>query len=420
MTKIQLWEHRCLTDLAEYINGYAFKPEDWGEEGLPIIRIEQLKNPDSISDFYSGKLDEKNIIKNGDLIFSWSASLFLRIWQHGNAALNQHLFKVIEKEWVDRIFLKQFIEYYLPEITKASHGSTMQHITRKELDRFTAPFPTDKLEQSKIAEVLSTVDLAIEQTKSLIAKQQRTKTGLMQDLLTRGIDKHGKLRSEETHEFKDSPLGRIPMEWDFVPIASVLCKSPKNGYSPVESNIWNGTYMLGLGCLTMSGFQPVQLKYAPQFSSVFTKAILKQGDFLISRSNTRDLVGMVGIYKDIGVPCIYPDLMIRLRFSNDVVTEFMEQVFMSTLMRRQITNAATGTSGSMVKISSALVKNFYFFKPAFEEQQRIIKVLKEQDSSRITIEKTKNKLYLIKAALMQDLLTGKVRVTPLMENTGGC
>ena len=56
MNVVQDWKSRKLTDLAEYINGYAFKPEDWGKHGLPIIRIEQLKNPDSISDYYSGCL----------------------------------------------------------------------------------------------------------------------------------------------------------------------------------------------------------------------------------------------------------------------------------------------------------------------------------------------------------------------------
>jgi len=221
MNTTENWQRKRLTDLAEYINGYAFKPEDWGKEGLPIVRIEQLKNPESVADYYSGRLPEKNIIENGDLIFSWSASLFLRIWQHGKAALNQHLFKVVEADEVDRTFLKQFIEFYLPEITKASHGSTMQHITRKELARFGALFPIDKIEQSKIAEILSTVDRAIEQTEALIAKQQRIKTGLMQDLLTRGIDEHGNLRSEETHEFKDSPLGRIPVEWEVVRLGTV-------------------------------------------------------------------------------------------------------------------------------------------------------------------------------------------------------
>jgi type I restriction enzyme S subunit len=224
MKAVEGWSDKKLSELAEYINGYAFKPDDWGKDGLPIIRIEQLKNPDAPTDYYSGKLPTKNIIENGDLIFSWSASLFLRIWQHDRAALNQHLFRVVEREGIDRVFLKLFIEFYLPELTKASHGSTMQHITRKELDRFSAPFPTYKPEQAKIAEILSTVDRAIEQTKALIAKQQRIKTGLMQDLLTRGIDEHGNLRSEQTHEFKDSPLGRIPVEWKVKKLDEITIK----------------------------------------------------------------------------------------------------------------------------------------------------------------------------------------------------
>ena len=65
------------------------------------------------------------------------------------------------------------------------------------------------------------MDRAIEQTEALIAKQQRIKTGLMQDLLTRGIDEHGNLRSEQTHKFKDSPLGRIPVEWEIVHLGNV-------------------------------------------------------------------------------------------------------------------------------------------------------------------------------------------------------
>lgn len=72
---------------------------------------------------------------------------------------------------------------------------------------------TSKLEQARIGEILSAVDLAIEQIEALIAKQQRVKTGLMHDLLTRGIDEHGNLRSDQTHKFKDSSLGKIPVSW---------------------------------------------------------------------------------------------------------------------------------------------------------------------------------------------------------------
>lgn len=410
MTAKAGWENKKLTDLAEYINGRAFKPEDWGTEGLPIIRIEQLKNPLAVTDYYAGKLPDANIIEDGDLIFSWSASLFLRIWKFGKAALNQHLFKVVEKDGVDKVFLKSFIDFYLPELTKSSHGSTMQHITRKELEKFSAPFPIDTVEQSQIAAILSTLDRAIEQTEAIIAKQQRIKAGLMQDLLTKGIDEHGAIRSEATHQFKNSPLGRIPVEWDTARIGDVLTEKPKNGYSPKEVDDWTGVQMLGLGCLSTDGFRPVQLKNAPLGDLRLSNALLKDGDFLISRSNTRDLVGLVGIFREIGVPCIYPDLMVRLRFDSSVDTKFMEFIFRHHLLRSQITNSAVGTSGSMVKINAEVITTSRFLKPNIEEQERIVCLLKQMAAEICDLRNYTHKLNSIKIGVMHDLLTGTVRV----------
>src|ERR1700730_16122686 len=86
------------------------------------------------------------------------------------------------------------------------------------LKKLSIELPESKSEQSKIAEILSTVDRALEQAEELIAKQQRIKTGLMQDFLTRGIDEHGNLRCESTHKFKESSVGKIPAEWDVVPL----------------------------------------------------------------------------------------------------------------------------------------------------------------------------------------------------------
>ena len=99
----------------------------------------------------------------------------------------------------------------LQDVDQAIKGATLNKAKLKKIEFH---YPPSKPEQTKIAEILSTVDRAIEQTETLIAKQQRLKTGLMQDLLTRGIDEHGNLRSEQTHKFKDSPLGRIPVEWE--------------------------------------------------------------------------------------------------------------------------------------------------------------------------------------------------------------
>ncbi|WP_017303264.1 restriction endonuclease subunit S [Spirulina subsalsa] len=285
----------------------------------------------------------------------------------------------------------------------------------RNLQVLTPPF----VEQQQIANILSTVDRAIAQTEALIAKQQRIKAGLMQDLLTKGIDENGNIRSEETHEFKDSAIGRIPVEWEVKQVVDVLLTSPKNGYSPQEVDSWQGIYTLGLGCLTFNGFRATHLKNAPANDSNVAKAILNDGDFLISRSNTREFVGLVGIYRNVGHPCIYPDLMIRLQFDDSVDNRYMQYILGGEKLRRQIQNAATGTSESMVKINSSVVQKLYFSKPKLEEQYRMLKILEKYSESIEIFRQQSEKLKVKKTGLMQDLLTGKVRVTPLLDNSGG-
>ncbi|MCP4628432.1 MAG: hypothetical protein GY850_33715 [bacterium] len=113
------------------------------------------------------------------------------------------------------------VQFNIDKVKNLGEGTIFAEISKTALSTGELSFPTSKPEQTKIAEILSTVDRAIEQTEALIAKQQRIKTGLMQDLLTRGIDEHGNLRSEQTHEFKDSPLGRIPVEWEVVEVKKI-------------------------------------------------------------------------------------------------------------------------------------------------------------------------------------------------------
>jgi type I restriction enzyme S subunit len=130
----------------------------------------------------------------------------------------------------------QAIKYFAANAT----GSTRFGLAIGTIEEFDIPTPPLR-EQAKIAEVLSTVDRAIEQTEALIAKQQRIKTGFMQDLLTRGVDEHDNLRSEATHKFKDSPLGRIPVEWVLTKIGDQFAERKGSGRPglPVMSIVMN-------------------------------------------------------------------------------------------------------------------------------------------------------------------------------------
>jgi len=412
MRNMEGWQHKKLTDLADYINGYAFKPDDWGKDGLPIIRIEQLKNPESVKDYFSGRLPDKNIIDNGDLIFSWSASLFLRIWQYGKAALNQHLFKVVEKTGVDRTLLKQFIDFYLPEITKASHGSTMQHITRKELERFGALFPTSEPEQSKIAEVLSTVDQAIEQTEALMAKQQRIKNGLMQDLLTRGIDEHGNLRSEQTHQFKDSPLGRIPMEWN-VEMLDVLA-TRGSGHTPNKrkDEYWNG----GIKWVSLADSSKLDRVIINETDKEISDLGLKNSSAVMHPKGTVILSRDAGVGKSaiLGENMAVSQHFMAWhckpsRLDNDYLYYWLQKD------KPKFEGIASGST--IVTIGLQFFKEYTIATPKMVvEQKQISEVLRNADRSIEQFTANLNKLKRLKIALMQDLLTGMKRVTPLLND----
>jgi type I restriction enzyme S subunit len=260
--------------------------------------------------------------------------------------------------------------------------------------------------------VIDAIDAAIQKTGVVITKLKLFKAGLLHDLLTRGIDHNGELRDPHAHpeQFKDSLLGRVPAAWGVEILEKALLGRPKNGYSPQEADDWNGSYMLGLGCLTPEGFAPCQLKNAPAGDPKLEAARLYQGDLLVSRSNTKDLVALAGVFRDIGVPCTYPDLMMRLKPNNRVAVSFLEAVLMHPPVRRAILRHASGTSGSMVKISADRLLRVPVILPPVWEQQAILEKAQQIRTTISNEQALHHKLRLLKQGLMHDLLTGRVRV----------
>jgi type I restriction enzyme S subunit len=410
MSTVEGWENKKLIDLAYFINGYAFKPDDWSKEGLPIIRIEQLKNATSISDYYAGKLPERNIINNDDLIFSWSASLFLKIWKHGKAALNQHLFKVTEKDGFNRLFIKYLIEFYLPEFAKSAHGSTMQHITRKELERFNVLVPLSIQEQTKIAEILSCIDTAIEQTEAMIAKQQRIKTGLMQDLLSKGIDEHGNIRTEQTHAFKDSELGRIPVEWEVVRLENVtshIVDCPHTTPFFVDDgvlvartfNIKDGSFAdANVFYVSETEFKERNARLEPQAGDIIFTREAPVGEAFLIPDGMRICLGQ-------------RTMLIRCNTQNCIPNYLIETLY-SQNMRIRFDQMVGGTTNPHLNVAD--VRKLLVVLPKIQEQQKISNMLAKNRSFLRDLQSNKYKLDRQKTALMQDLLSGNVRVNHLL------
>ena len=271
-------------------------------------------------------------------------------------------------------------------------------------------------EQAKIAEVLSTVDRAIEQTEALIAKQQRIKTGLMQDLLTRGIDEHGNPRSESTHPFKDSPLGRIPVEWE----VSSLERCVKQNAPICYGILMPGTGFDGgipvIKVKDITGGRILQnhlLLTDPKIDRQYKRSRLRAGDLVITIRGTTGRIAAVP--PELDGANITQDTA-RLRIKEECSTSYFYFLLQSKGVQEQVLLHSVGQAVKGINISE--VKRISFPLPSKPEQEAIGSRMAESEHSLSSSAHDLSKLRTLKTALMQDLLTGRKRVTTLLEHDG--
>jgi type I restriction enzyme S subunit len=147
-----------LGEVANFVNGFAFKPEDWGSEGLPIIRIQDLTGTGSQTNRTLREIPDRYRVHTGDLLVSWSASLGVYRWAGSEALVNQHIFKVVPNlRKVDLDYLRYAIDASIHEMERFTHGSTMKHINRKEFLEHRIPLPA-LYEQRRITAILDNAD----------------------------------------------------------------------------------------------------------------------------------------------------------------------------------------------------------------------------------------------------------------------
>ncbi len=158
------WQVKPLGEVAVFINGRAFKPEEWGTKGLPIIRIQNLTGFSSIYNYFDGNVNDKNLVRKNDILISWSASLGVYIWDRDDAVLNQHIFKVELKKDIDRLFFFYLVKTKIDEMISNVHGSTMKHITKGRFDNIKVKIPPLPI-QKQIAEILEKADQAKQKRK---------------------------------------------------------------------------------------------------------------------------------------------------------------------------------------------------------------------------------------------------------------
>lgn len=223
------WRECKLWDLATYINGKAFKPTDFSPVGLPVIKITELKYGLSPStNLYSGEYDEKYLLKRGDLLFAWSGnpetSLDAFRWIGVKALLNQHIFRVIPRDGIDKTYLYFLLKYLRPTFIRTARdkATSMGHVKVIDLQRLIAYIPPLP-EQKAIASILGALDDKIE----LNRKMNDTIEAMTRAIFKSWFVDFDPIPGFGPHkEWQESPLGKIPKGWRVARVSEAFKINP--------------------------------------------------------------------------------------------------------------------------------------------------------------------------------------------------
>ena len=303
--------------------------------------------------------------------------------------------------------------YWAPHLRRVAQGTTFEAVGRDDLSNLdVVDIPSD--DRSGVAAVLDAADEAIAKTEVLIAKLRAIKQGLLHDLLTRGLDANGELRDPQTHpdQFKDSPLGCIPAGWRVAYLTAFFPGSEGIRPGPFGSTITKAMYA-GQGYKVYGQEQVIA-------------GNLDVGTYYISESKFRELSGfrvqendiLVSLVGTIGEvltvrepfkPGIINPRLIRLRPELKTCSvAFVRHLLTSHVIRRQLVRLSNGVT--MPVLNGRIMRSVIVPNPPPTEQERIAQILDADDGRLRAEDRFLAKMRAIKKALMQDLLSGRVRV----------
>ena len=370
-----------LGDVATYINGYAFKPEDRGEVGLPIIRIQDLTGNAYDLGFYDGEYPEKIEINDGDVLISWSASLGVYVWNRGRALLNQHIFKVVfDKVDIDKNYFVYAVRQKLVEMGMKTHGATMKHIVKKDFDATLIPYPS-LIEQAEIATNLNKVSRVIE------ARKQELQ--LLDDLIkARFVEMFG--------DPEENPFG-----WDKMPLSEVIINA-NNGMAR-RGNDEDGNIVMRLvelqdGYIDYSNPNRIILK-----DNEKKRYLLKDKDFLFARVNGNpDNVGRCAVFRDIGEDVYHNDHIIRVHFNEELLDgTFASALLNSDYGKRQL-KSQIKTSAGQYTVSQDGIGAIVTILPSMDKQNQFAEFVAQVDKSKVVAQKMLEEAQTLFNSLMQE------------------
>lgn len=396
------WDISKVKYIGRYINGYAFKPDQWGQDGLPIIRIQNLSGSSESINYFDGKISDDYLIDDGDILISWSATLDAFIWNYGKGWLNQHIFKAIPNvQKTHKSYFFHLMKIAMLNMSSDKHGSAMQHVTNQIFGNFQVPLPSLS-EQKLIADFLDEKCAEIDKLSEDIQKQIDILNDYKKSVITRAVTKG----LDPNAEMKDSGIeyiGEVPTKWNIHPIYYYFDERRRKNSGNKEQNLLSLSYghIIRKDINTNGGLLP---------ASFSTYNIVYKNDIIIRptdlQNDKRSL--RTGLVTERG---IITSAYIDLRPLDGVNSEYYHYLLHAYDIMKVFYNMGNGVRQGLnySEFSKLLV-----LEPSSEEQRTIVSYLNdkcEQINSIIAAELDRlNELQSYKKSIIYEYVTGKKRV----------
>ena len=368
-----------LGDIATYINGYAFKPSDWSDTGLPIIRIQDLTGNLYQANRYNGEYAPKYEVNDGDVLISWSASLGIYVWHGEKALLNQHIFKVVfDKTEISKTFFVHQVENILEKATSEAHGATMKHLTKPVFDAL--PFylpPID--EQRKIAAVLDKVS-------DLIAKRHQQLDKLDEMVKARFVEMFGDVIQNTKlwpqYIFSDITTSRLGKMLD-AKQQTGMCQYPYLANFNVQ---WFRFELDNLNEMDFNEADRIEFE-------------LRDGDLLVCEGGE---IGRCAVWHNEIQPCYFQKALHRVRCKKEIVLpDYLAWWFKYNCDNKGFA-AIEGAKATISHLPGAKLKALLVSVPPIEQQKQFATFVEQTGKTKTTISRSLEKLETLKKAMTQE------------------
>lgn len=392
-----------LGDVAEYINGRAFKPIEWEKEGLPIIRIQNLTNSNNIVNRTTKSYEEKYFIKNGDLLFAWSASLGAYIWNGGDAWLNQHIFKIIPNADISKKYLYYFLLQVIDELYSKTHGSGMVHIALKPFKSTPIPVPSLDVQKrivERIESLFAKLDEAKENLQNVLDGFEPRKAAILHKAFTGELTVNWRKQHGVTMDsWEEKRLGEV-------------CK-----INPSKINTKNLSDDLEVSFFPMASLSEItgeivapEIRTLRKVKNGFTN--FSEGDVVFAKitpcmeNGKSAIIGK--LINDIGYGTTE---FYVLRCGEELSNKYLHYIVRSKKFRDEAKLNMTGAVGQQ-RVPKKYMEDYTLNLPTFSEQTEIVRIIddllaKEQQAKELA-ENALAKIDLIKKSILARAFRGEL------------